>query len=242
VRAGKRAVDVVGAVTLLLVLLPFLVMICVLILVLHGGPVLFAQERPGLNGKIFRMYKFCTMSDERDEFGQLLPDVERITRFGRFLRALSLDELPQLLVVLKGDMSLVGPRPLLVRYMPVYELGQTERARIKPGMAGWDQIKRHQVKPGMTGWAQINGRNGVGYEKRFELDGWYVDNWSLWVDIKILCLTPFKMLKRSGIAPVGHAPVGEAVVEFAGFGIFDEGTKRIEDACPPANGRVRICC
>lgn len=155
-----------------------------------GRPVFFKQTRPGLHGRRFRLVKFRTMTDARDPTGQLLPDAERLTAFGRFLRASSLDELPELWNVLKGEMSLVGPRPLLVEYLPLYS---TEQAR------------RHEVRPGITGWAQVNGRNALSWEEKFKLDVWYVDNRTLWLDIKILWLTVRKVLVRDGISAAGEA-------------------------------------
>src|SRR5829696_7177735 len=187
---AKRILDVLGAGLGSVVLSPMLAVIGILVRRSLGRPVLFVQERPGLDAKIFKMYKFRTMTEERDEFGRLLPDAQRLTRFGRFLRDSSLDELPELFNVLKGDMSLVGPRPLLVEYLPLYSL---------------EQARRHRVKPGITGWAQVNGRNAISWEEKFELDVWYVDNWSLWVDIKILWLTILKVIKRSGVAAAEHA-------------------------------------
>ena len=189
-RKGKRFFDVVGAGVGLVALSPVLGVIGALVWRFHGRPVLFVQERPGLDAKVFRIYKFRTMTDERDASGRLLPDAQRLTRFGRFLRDSSLDELPELLNVLKGDMSLVGPRPLLVEYLPLYSM---------------QQARRHGVKPGMTGWAQVQGRNAISWEEKFELDVWYVDNWSLGVDAKILGLTLLKVLKRSGISAAEHA-------------------------------------
>ena len=159
-----------------------------------GSPVLFRQVRPGLRGQPFEMVKFRTMTDARGPDGQLLPDAERLTAFGRFLRSSSLDELPELWNVLKGDMSLVGPRPLLVEYLPLYS---TEQAR------------RHEVRPGITGWAQVNGRNAIGWEDKFKLDVWYVDHRSLWLDIKILWLTVKKVLVREGISAAGEATRGK---------------------------------
>jgi len=185
VRRGKRLFDVVGAGLGVVVASPLLVLISALVWRFHGRPVLFIQERPGLDSKTFGIYKFRTMTDERDEHGRLLPDAQRLTRLGSFLRSSSLDELPELLNVLKGDMSLVGPRPLLVEYLPLYSQ---------------EQARRHDVKPGVTGWAQVNGRNAISWEEKFELDVWYVNNWSLWVDIKILWLTILKVIKRSGVA------------------------------------------
>jgi len=159
-----------------------------------GRPVLFKQMRPGLNAKPFYMYKFRTMTNEKDEQGNPLSDEQRLTRLGRFLRSTSLDELPELFNVLKGDMSLVGPRPLLMQYL----------ARYTP-----EQARRHEVKPGITGWAQVNGRNAITWEEKFALDVWYVDNWSLWLDIKILAMTVVKVFKREGISAKGEATMPE---------------------------------
>ncbi len=189
-RRGKRLFDVVGAGLALVLSSPVLAVVGILVWRFHGRPVLFVQRRPGLDAKVFRMYKFRTMTDERDASGKLLPDEERLTRLGRFLRSSSLDELPELLNVIKGEMSLVGPRPLLVEYVPLYSL---------------EQARRHGVRPGVTGWAQINGRNAISWEEKFELDVWYVDNWTLWVDVKILWLTLVKVLKRSGVSAAEHA-------------------------------------
>jgi lipopolysaccharide/colanic/teichoic acid biosynthesis glycosyltransferase len=155
-----------------------------------GSPVFFTQVRPGLHGRPFKMVKFRTMTDERGPDGALLPDAQRLTPFGRFLRASSLDELPELWNVLKGDMSLVGPRPLLMEYLPLYT---------------HEQARRHQVRPGITGWAQVNGRNAISWEDKFKLDVWYVDNQSLWLDIKVLWLTVKKVLVRDGISAQGEA-------------------------------------
>ncbi|WP_254787147.1 sugar transferase [Variovorax sp. OV700] len=155
-----------------------------------GKPVFFRQVRPGLEGRPFEMVKFRTMTDARDTIGQLLPDAERLTPFGRFLRSSSLDELPELWNVVKGEMSLVGPRPLLTEYMPLYSA---------------EQARRHNVRPGITGWAQVNGRNTLSWEEKFKLDVWYVDNRTLWLDIKILWLTVRKVLVRDGISAAGEA-------------------------------------
>ena len=155
-----------------------------------GSPVFFRQERPGLHGKIFRLMKFRTMTDQRDEKGNLLPDAQRLPPFGKWLRSTSLDELPELLLVLKGDMSLVGPRPLLVQYLPLYNK---------------EQARRHDVRPGLTGWAQINGRNAISWEQKFALDVWYVDHQSLWLDIKILFLTVWRVFNRHGISAANDA-------------------------------------
>ncbi|WOA33082.1 sugar transferase [Alloalcanivorax xenomutans] len=186
----KRLVDILGSVIGLFLLSPILIVLILLVYHKHGLPILFSQARPGRNGKSFRMIKFRTMTDERDENGELLPDDVRLTKFGAFLRSTSLDELPELINVLKGDMSLVGPRPLLMEYLPLY----SER-----------QYRRHEVRPGITGWAQINGRNALSWDEKFELDVWYVENRSLWLDIKILFLTVLKVVKRDGISHGGEA-------------------------------------
>ena len=173
----------------LLLLSPFLLLISILVLFAFGSPILFKQNRPGLNKKPFNFYKFRTMTNEKDKNGNILPDKERLTPFGNFLRKTSLDELPSLWNVLKGDMSLVGPRPLLMEYLPIYSA---------------EQMRRHDVKPGITGWAQINGRNTISWEEKFELDIWYVENQSFWIDVKIILLTIWKVLKRDGISQNNH--------------------------------------
>lgn len=181
----KRAFDfLVACVGLLVLSVPFL-LLCLSVLFFIGPPIFFKQIRPGINGAPFQMIKFRSMTNEIGSDGQLLPDRFRLVPFGRFLRASSLDELPELLNVLKGDMSLVGPRPLLMDYLPLYS-GR--------------QARRHEVRPGITGWAQINGRNALSWEEKFELDVWYVDNQSLWLDIKILFKTVLQVLKRDGIS------------------------------------------
>lgn len=190
----KRLIDFIGTLVGLVVLSPLIALIALLVRVNMGAPVLFRQVRPGLHGKPFVLYKFRTMRDLRDAEGRLLPDEQRLTRLGAFLRSTSLDELPELFNVLKGDMSLVGPRPLLMEYLPRYTPEQT---------------RRHEVKPGITGWAQINGRNALSWEEKFKLDVWYVDNWSLWLDLKILAITFWKVLKREGISAEGHATMPE---------------------------------
>ncbi len=157
-----------------------------------GSPVIFRQKRPGLNSKVFNVYKFRTMNDAYDEQGELLPDAVRLTSFGKLMRKLSLDELPQLWNVLKGDMSFVGPRPLLIEYLPLYN----ER-----------QARRHDVRPGITGWAQVNGRNAISWEQKFEYDVWYVENRSLWLDFKILLLTVKKVFVSEGISAEGHVTI-----------------------------------
>lgn len=186
----KRIFDVVASGSALLVLSPVLVGVAYLVRKNLGSPVLFTQVRPGLNGKPFKMVKFRTMRDSVDAQGNALPDDQRLTPFGQFLRSASLDELPELWNVLKGDMSLVGPRPLLMEYLPLYSP---------------EQARRHEAKPGVTGWAQINGRNAISWEDKFKLDVWYVDNQSLWLDIRILLLTVKKVVVRDGISADGEA-------------------------------------
>ena len=184
----KRLFDVLVSSVALLCLAPLMIVLAVLIRVKLGSPVLFRQPRPVMNGHIFEMIKFRTMLDARDASGQLLPDEYRLTPFGAFLRSTSLDELPELVNVLKGEMSLVGPRPLLVEYLPLYTS---------------EQARRHQVRPGVTGWAQVNGRNAISWDDKFKLDVWYVDHHTFWLDIKILMLTVKKVLVRDGIASEG---------------------------------------
>lgn len=186
----KRLLDICVAFFGLLCLLPVLLVLALLIRLKLGSPVLFSQIRPGKDGKPFRMVKFRSMTDARDTDGKLLPDAERLPPFGRFLRSSSLDELPELWNVLKGDMSLVGPRPLLMDYLPLYSP---------------EQYRRHEVLPGITGWAQVNGRNAISWEQKFAYDVWYVDNHSLWLDIKILLLTLKKVFIRDGITAEGEA-------------------------------------
>jgi len=186
----KRVFDVVVSATALVVLAPVMGLIALAVWRTMGRPVLFRQVRPGLHGKPFIMYKFRTMRDLRDAEGKLLPDEARLTPFGRWLRSTSLDELPELLNVLRGEMSLVGPRPLLMEYLDRYTP---------------EQARRHEVKPGITGWAQIHGRNNLSWDERFKLDVWYVDNWSLWLDLKILWRTLWMVLRREGISAQGHA-------------------------------------
>ena len=186
----KRFVDIVGAVVGLVLLSPVLLITAFLIRRKMGPPAIFTQSRAGLRGAPFILYKFRTMNEARDEQGELLPDEARLTAFGKFLRRNSLDELPQFWNVLKGDMSLVGPRPLLLEYVPLYD--DTQK-------------KRLNVKPGVTGWAQINGRNAISWDEKFALDVWYVENRNLWLDAKILSLTAWKILKREGISAQGEA-------------------------------------
>jgi len=176
-------------------LLSFLMLIIVVMVRLKiGSPVLFLQVRPGLHGKPFVIYKFRTMADDRDGDGNLLPDGERLTRLGRFLRKTSMDELPELFNVIKGDMSIVGPRPLLMQYLDRYTP---------------EQARRHELKPGITGWAQVNGRNAISWEDKFKLDVWYVDNWSLWLDVKVIFMTVARVLQREGINATGEATISE---------------------------------
>lgn len=182
--------DFVFALLLLITLLPFFIFFMIAIRIFLGSPVFFRQLRPGLQSKPFELYKFRTMSNHRDHFGNLLSDEKRLTRFGKFLRSCSIDELPELFNILKGDMSFVGPRPLLMDYLPYYNA---------------EQKKRHNVRPGLTGWAQINGRNSLSWKKKFELDGWYADNCSFFLDVKIILLTIVKIIKREGINAEGHA-------------------------------------
>ena len=188
----KRLFDFLVALFTLLILLPVIIVVAVLIRFKLGSPILFTQDRPGLNGKVFKMMKFRSMLDAKDKQGNLLPDDERMTRFGAFLRSTSLDELPGLFNVLKGDMSLVGPRPLLVQYLPLYSP---------------EQARRHNVRPGITGWAQVNGRNAISWEQKFKFDVWYVDNQSLLLDFKILLLTVKKVFVREGISADGHVTI-----------------------------------
>jgi len=193
-RCGKRVLDLTMSSVGLVLLAPLLLFIALLVRVTMGSPVLFRQQRPGLHGRAFTLLKFRTMSNARDAQGKLLPDAQRLTRFGRFLRSTSLDELPELFNVLRGEMSLVGPRPLLMRYL----------ARYSP-----EQARRHQVKPGITGWAQVNGRNALTWEQKFELDVWYVDRCSLWLDLKIILRTIWQILRGEGINQPGHATMEE---------------------------------
>lgn len=182
---SKRAADLFIAIPLFVCLLPVYMFLALLVRTFIGSPVLYRQARPGLHGNQFIIYKFRSMSDAKDEQGKTLPDKDRLTRLGRLLRSSSLDELPELFNVIKGDMSLVGPRPLLMEYLPCY----TEREKL-----------RHEVRPGITGWAQIHGRNLLQWNDRLAMDVWYVENWSLLLDLRILCLTVIQVIKRDGIA------------------------------------------
>jgi len=191
---SKRIFDLLLTTLGLAILSPFLLVLILLVWINHGRPVFFRQVRPGYKAQPFRIFKFRTMRDLYGSDGNLLPDAERLTRFGRFMRSFSLDEIPELFNVLLGDMSLVGPRPLLTSYLPRYSA---------------EQMRRHNVVPGMTGWAQVNGRNALTWEDKFRLDVWYVDHQSLWLDIKILFLTLWKAFKREGINAPGSATAPE---------------------------------
>jgi undecaprenyl phosphate N,N'-diacetylbacillosamine 1-phosphate transferase len=180
----KRFFDIVISLGLLFIFLPIILLIFILLIIVNKGRPVFFQERPGRYGEIFKLIKFKTMNDKRDNFGNLLSDKERLTGIGNILRKLSLDELPQIINVLKGDMSIIGPRPLLKRYLPLYNQFQ---------------FRRHEVRPGITGWAQVNGRNAISWEKKFEYDVWYVDNISFRLDLKIFYLTILKVIRRDGI-------------------------------------------
>lgn len=188
------SLDRAGAASALLLAAPVALVTAVAIRATMGAPVVFVQPRPGRFGRIFRVVKFRTMSNATGADGQPLPDAARLTRLGRFLRATSIDELPQLWNVLRGDLSLVGPRPLLVQYLPRYSR---------------EQARRHDVLPGITGWAQVNGRNAISWDEKFELDGWYVDHWTLALDLKILAMTVARVFRRSGISREGHATTPE---------------------------------
>lgn len=187
----KRVIDFTIVLVALLIIWPVLLVITVwLHFANKGAGAFFTQERPGKDGKIFKVIKFKSMTDERDANGNLLPDAQRLTKVGSFVRKTSIDELPQLINVLKGDMALIGPRPLLVQYLPLYSK---------------EQARRHEVRPGITGWAQCNGRNAISWTKKFELDVWYVDNCTLWTDIKVIFITIMKVLKRADISQEGQA-------------------------------------
>jgi lipopolysaccharide/colanic/teichoic acid biosynthesis glycosyltransferase len=191
---AKRLFDLCAAGLLLLLVSPVLLVVAILVCLRHGKPVLFGQKRPGYHGQPFFIYKFRSMTNARAADGSLLPDAQRLTGLGRFLRASSLDELPELLNVLRGEMSLVGPRPLLMQYLERYSP---------------EQSRRHNVLPGITGWAQVNGRNALSWQDKFRLDVWYVDHWSFWLDIRILFMTLGKVFKREGISQPGHATAEE---------------------------------
>lgn len=202
----KRYFDIIMSSVAIVGLAPVMLVVALLVRVKLGSPVLFRQERPGLRGRPFTMFKFRTMTDARDRAGDLLPDDRRLTAFGRFLRSASLDELPELVNVLRGEMSLVGPRPLLMSYLPLYTP---------------QQARRHDVPPGVTGWAQVNGRNELPWDRRFDLDLWYIDHQSLGLDLKILWMTVAKVFRREGISQADHA----TMEPFRGSGldgVFDD--------------------
>lgn len=184
----KKTFDIGSSLIALIILSPLFILLSIIIYLNMGGPVIFKHERPGYKGKLFTMYKFRTMTDKKDENGQLLPDHIRLTKLGRLLRSTSLDELPELINVLKGDMSVVGPRPLEVWYLELYSP---------------EQMRRHDVKPGITGWAQVNGRNSLSWENRFKLDVWYVDNHNFFIDLKIIFITLLKVVKREDVLVEG---------------------------------------
>lgn len=190
----KRLFDVCFALIVLVLASPFFLVGALLVWFDMGRPIFFRQQRPGYRGRPFMLYKFRTMREARDAAGRVLPDADRLTRWGTLLRRTSIDELPQLINVLKGDMSIVGPRPLLMEYLPLYTA---------------EQMRRHEVRPGITGWAQVNGRNALSWEERFRLDVWYVDHRSLWLDMRILLLTVKKVLVREGISAAGEATMAK---------------------------------
>jgi sugar transferase EpsL len=187
---SKRLFDIFFSLLAIILFSPILLLIAILVRLLIGSPVLFTQQRPGYKGTPFFIYKFRTMTNRRDSNGNLLPDAERLTRLGHFLRNLSLDELPELFNILRGEMSFVGPRPLLMQYLPLYSK---------------EQARRHDVIPGLTGWAQVNGRNTLTWPDKFNYDIWYVDHWSFWLDIRIILMTVFKVFNREGISQEGQA-------------------------------------
>ncbi len=189
---SKRIFDLAFALIALVILSPVFLLIAILVRILIGTPILFKQQRPGYKGRPFFIYKFRSMTNRLTRDGSLLPDAERLTRFGSFLRSLSLDELPELFNIVRGEMSFVGPRPLLMEYLPLYSP---------------EQMRRHDVVPGLTGWAQVNGRNAIDWPARFSMDIWYVDNWSFWLDIKIILITVWKVISREGVNQEGQSTV-----------------------------------
>lgn len=189
---SKRIFDLTFALIALIILSPVLILTAIFVRIFIGSPILFTQQRPGYKGRSFHIYKFRSMTNRFARDGSLLPDAERLTRFGRILRSLSLDELPELFNILRGEMSFVGPRPLLMDYLPLYSP---------------EQMRRHDVMPGLTGWAQVNGRNAIDWPSRFRMDVWYVDNWSFWLDIRIIFMTVSKVVLREGVNQVGQSTV-----------------------------------
>lgn len=192
----KRLFDILVAGSMLMILSPVILLVAILVRIKMDSPILYTQIRPGKSADLFKVYKFRTMTNQKDANGQLLPDAIRLTKFGQFLRSSSLDELPQLFNVLKGDLSLVGPRPLLVEYLPLYSS---------------EQARRHEVRPGITGWAQVNGRNAISWEEKFKLDVWYVEHQSFWLDIKILFHTFLNVIRRQGISSAVHVTMPKFV-------------------------------
>lgn len=188
--ANKRIFDLIAASLGLVILSPIILLLAIFVRILVGAPVLFRQQRPGYKGRPFYIHKFRTMTDARNLKDEPLPDALRLTRFGAFLRSSSLDELPELFNVLRGEMSVVGPRPLLMEYLPLYSA---------------EQMRRHDAYPGLTGWAQVNGRNALSWQQRFTLDVWYVDHWSFWLDLKIILMTLWKVVRREGVNQPGQA-------------------------------------
>ena len=189
---SKRIFDLIFALIALIILSPVLILTAIFVRIFIGSPILFTQQRPGYKGRLFHIYKFRSMTNRFARDGSLLPDAERLTRFGRILRSLSLDELPELFNILRGEMSFVGPRPLLMDYLPLYSP---------------EQMRRHDVMPGLTGWAQVNGRNAIDWPSRFRMDVWYVDNWSFWLDIRIIFMTALKVVLREGVNQAGQSTV-----------------------------------
>ena len=189
---SKRIFDLTFALIALIILSPVLILTAIFVRIFIGSPILFTQQRPGYKGRLFHIYKFRSMTNRFARDGSLLPDAERLTRFGRILRSLSLDELPELFNILRGEMSFVGPRPLLMDYLPLYSP---------------EQMRRHDVMPGLTGWAQVNGRNAIDWPSRFRMDVWYVDNWSFWLDIRLIFMTVSKVVLREGVNQVGQSTV-----------------------------------
>lgn len=203
----KRLFDFLVSLAALILLAPVLLVLAVLVRINLGSPILFSQRRPGRNGRIFTMWKFRSMIDDRDASGKIRSDAERLTRFGHWLRASSLDELPELWNILCGDMSLVGPRPLLIEYLPLYSP---------------EQARRHEVRPGLTGWAQINGRNALSWEEKFRLDVWYVEHRTFWLDVKVIVLTVVKVIRRNDVSAAGEA----TMTRFTGTQIPGAGISR----------------
>jgi sugar transferase EpsL len=187
---SKRLFDMIFSLLAIIVLSPILLLIAILVRLFLGTPILFTQQRPGYKGQPFFIYKFRTMNERHDSSGSLLPDAQRLTSLGHFLRAFSLDELPELFNILRGEMSFVGPRPLLMQYLPLYSA---------------EQVRRHEVMPGLTGWAQVHGRNALTWPDKFKYDVWYVDHWSFWLDLRIILKTFWKVFNREGISQEGQA-------------------------------------